>query len=153
MSIWLHRVKRKLPNGKPWHPTEHDMLCSDHFSAECFEVRWGKTYLRERLAIIVWGLPKSFKACKINTKQRTKFEFLLYLFHYSKTDVELLLKYDCCETILILYHTCILLQAVVKQTIARFKHASSIEKGMLYSVYQSLPNNMLLSSPLLLILQ
>ena len=97
--------------------------------------------------------PSHLKHVRSTQSKELKFEFLLYLFHYSKTDVELLLKYDCCETILILYHTCILLQAVVKQTIARFKHASSIEKGMLYSVYQSLPNNMLLSSPLLLILQ
>ena len=131
-----------------------NMLCSDHFSAECFEVRWGKTYLRDNASPSLFeDYPSHLKHVRSTQSKELKFEFLLYLFHYSKTDVELLLKYDCCETILILYHTCILLQAVVKQTIARFKHASSIEKGMLYSVYQSLPNNMLLSSPLLLILQ
>ena len=38
LSKWVHAMKRK-----DWAPTEHSLLCSNHFDESCFVVRPGKS--------------------------------------------------------------------------------------------------------------
>lgn len=38
---WLLNMKREQ-----WVPTKHQFLCSDHFTPDCFDVRWGIRYLK-----------------------------------------------------------------------------------------------------------
>lgn len=48
LKEWLQRVKRVTSVGKPWTPSKHSRLCSEHFTENSFEVNYGERLLGAR---------------------------------------------------------------------------------------------------------
>lgn len=43
LQIWVDNMKRE-----EWTPSRHQYLCSEHFTEDCFDIRWGIRYLKNR---------------------------------------------------------------------------------------------------------
>lgn len=41
LQIWVDNMKRE-----EWTPSRHQYLCSEHFTDDCFDIRWGIRYLK-----------------------------------------------------------------------------------------------------------
>uniref|UniRef100_A0A3Q3EF47 THAP domain-containing protein 5 n=1 Tax=Labrus bergylta TaxID=56723 RepID=A0A3Q3EF47_9LABR len=41
LQKWVHNMKRE-----EWTPSRHQYLCSEHFTEDCFDIRWGIRYLK-----------------------------------------------------------------------------------------------------------
>lgn len=41
LQKWVDNVKRE-----DWTPSRHQYLCSEHFTEDCFDIRWGIRYLK-----------------------------------------------------------------------------------------------------------
>ncbi|XP_078076037.1 THAP domain-containing protein 5-like [Mustelus asterias] len=49
---WIKNMKRDN-----WFPTKHQCICSDHFTADSFEWRWGIRYLKRHAIPTVFSFP------------------------------------------------------------------------------------------------
>ncbi|XP_029470855.1 THAP domain-containing protein 5 isoform X3 [Rhinatrema bivittatum] len=56
LEKWLRNMKRGS-----WVPSKHHYLCSDHFTPDSFDVRWGITYLKPNAIPTVFCATQEFK--------------------------------------------------------------------------------------------
>uniref|UniRef100_UPI00398E4488 THAP domain-containing protein 5-like n=1 Tax=Pristiophorus japonicus TaxID=55135 RepID=UPI00398E4488 len=52
LDKWIKNMKRDN-----WFPTKHQCICSDHFTADSFEWRWGIRYLKPHAIPTVFSFP------------------------------------------------------------------------------------------------
>ncbi|XP_063301175.1 THAP domain-containing protein 5 [Pelobates fuscus] len=62
LQQWLWNMKQSK-----WYPTKHQVLCSDHFTADCFNIRWGIRYLKPNAVPTIFPCASSFQS--ENTKE------------------------------------------------------------------------------------
>ncbi|XP_074840185.1 THAP domain-containing protein 5 [Carettochelys insculpta] len=52
LEKWLRNMKRDT-----WTPSKHQLLCSDHFTPDSLDVRWGIRYLKHTAVPTIFSLP------------------------------------------------------------------------------------------------
>ncbi|XP_051886418.1 THAP domain-containing protein 5-like [Pristis pectinata] len=52
LNKWIKNMKKEN-----WFPTKHQCICSDHFTADSFEWRWGIRYLKTHAVPTVFSFP------------------------------------------------------------------------------------------------
>ncbi|XP_038243267.1 THAP domain-containing protein 5 isoform X1 [Dermochelys coriacea] len=52
LEKWLRNMKRDT-----WTPSKHQLLCSDHFTPDSLDVRWGIRYLKHTAIPTIFSLP------------------------------------------------------------------------------------------------
>ncbi|XP_053264105.1 THAP domain-containing protein 3-like isoform X1 [Podarcis raffonei] len=68
---WAMSVHRADPvSGKLWMPSQWDMICSQHFSPECFREINGKKFLKEESCPSIFSFPDTSK--KIHAPKRRR---------------------------------------------------------------------------------
>lgn len=59
---WAMSIHRADPvSGKLWMPSQWDMICSQHFSPECFREINGKKFLKEESCPSIFSFPDTSK--------------------------------------------------------------------------------------------
>ncbi|TMS03038.1 THAP domain-containing protein 5 [Larimichthys crocea] len=53
LQKWVDNMKRE-----EWTPSRHQYLCSEHFTEDCFDIRWGIRYLKNT------AIPTVFPSCE-----------------------------------------------------------------------------------------
>ncbi|NXJ62868.1 THAP5 protein, partial [Rostratula benghalensis] len=72
LEKWLRNMKRDA-----WTPSKHQLLCSDHFTPDSLDVRWGIRYLKHNAVPTIFSSPDDEgKDSSQNTPQETKREDL-----------------------------------------------------------------------------
>ncbi|XP_009987689.1 PREDICTED: THAP domain-containing protein 5 [Tauraco erythrolophus] len=72
LEKWLRNMKRDA-----WTPSKHQLLCSDHFTPDSLDVRWGIRYLKHTAVPTIFASPDDEeKDSSQNTPQDTKREDL-----------------------------------------------------------------------------
>lgn len=70
LQKWVSNMKREQ-----WTPSRHQYLCSEHFTADCFDIRWGIRYLKNTAIPTIF--PSSEDVCILqhleNIKLRIQF--------------------------------------------------------------------------------
>uniref|UniRef100_A0A668UBY4 THAP domain-containing protein 5 n=1 Tax=Oreochromis aureus TaxID=47969 RepID=A0A668UBY4_OREAU len=70
LQKWVSNMKREQ-----WTPSRHQYLCSEHFTADCFDIRWGIRYLKNTAIPTIF--PSSEDVCilqhLVNIKLRIQF--------------------------------------------------------------------------------
>ncbi|KAJ1163965.1 hypothetical protein NDU88_004412 [Pleurodeles waltl] len=56
LRLWLQNMKRGS-----WTPSKHHFLCSDHFTVDSFDVRWGIRYLKQNAVPTIFSLPQDLQ--------------------------------------------------------------------------------------------
>uniref|UniRef100_A0A8C5M997 THAP domain-containing protein 5 n=1 Tax=Leptobrachium leishanense TaxID=445787 RepID=A0A8C5M997_9ANUR len=54
LQEWLENMKQSS-----WYPKKHQVLCSDHFTRDCFDIRWGIRYLKPNAVPTIFPCPSS----------------------------------------------------------------------------------------------
>ncbi|XP_045071801.1 THAP domain-containing protein 5-like isoform X1 [Coregonus clupeaformis] len=72
LQIWVDNMKRE-----EWTPSRHQYLCSEHFTEDCFDLRWGIRYLKHTAIPTVFphrhdDEEKTVSTSKKNTKPKTR---------------------------------------------------------------------------------
>lgn len=52
LEKWLRNMKRDS-----WTPSKHQLLCSDHFTPDSLDVRWGIRYLKNTAVPTIFSSP------------------------------------------------------------------------------------------------
>ncbi|NXX17449.1 THAP5 protein, partial [Podargus strigoides] len=52
LEKWLRNMKRDA-----WTPSKHQLLCSDHFTPDSLDVRWGIRYLKHTAVPTIFSSP------------------------------------------------------------------------------------------------
>lgn len=52
LEKWLRNMKRD-----DWTPSKHQLLCSDHFTPDSLDVRWGIRYLKHTAVPTIFSSP------------------------------------------------------------------------------------------------
>ncbi|XP_062915702.1 THAP domain-containing protein 5-like isoform X1 [Mobula hypostoma] len=63
LSKWMKNMKRE-----GWFPTKHQCICSDHFTADSFEWRWGIRYLKTHAIPTLFSFPTHQQNKKTNIR-------------------------------------------------------------------------------------
>ncbi|XP_009952735.1 PREDICTED: THAP domain-containing protein 5 [Leptosomus discolor] len=72
LEKWLRNMKRDA-----WTPSKHQLLCSDHFTPDSLDVRWGIRYLKHTAVPTIFSSPDDKeKVSSQNTPQEPKGEDL-----------------------------------------------------------------------------
>ncbi|NWW90153.1 THAP5 protein, partial [Rhynochetos jubatus] len=72
LEKWLRNMKRDA-----WTPSKHQLLCSDHFTPDSLDVRWGIRYLKHTAVPTIFSSPDDKeKEASRNTLQEMKREDL-----------------------------------------------------------------------------
>ncbi|NWW54754.1 THAP5 protein, partial [Pedionomus torquatus] len=72
LEKWLRNMKRDA-----WTPSKHQLLCSDHFTPDSLDVRWGIRYLKHNAVPTIFSSPDDeTKDSSQNTSQEIKREDL-----------------------------------------------------------------------------
>ncbi|KFW00165.1 THAP domain-containing protein 5, partial [Eurypyga helias] len=72
LEKWLRNMKRDA-----WTPSKHQLLCSDHFTPDSLDVRWGIRYLKHTAVPTIFSSPDDKeKDASQKTPQETKRESL-----------------------------------------------------------------------------
>ncbi|NXT50662.1 THAP5 protein, partial [Pluvianellus socialis] len=72
LEKWLRNMKRDA-----WTPSKHQLLCSDHFTPDSLDVRWGIRYLKHNAVPTIFASPDDKeKDSSWNTPQEIKREVL-----------------------------------------------------------------------------
>ncbi|NXA29366.1 THAP5 protein, partial [Ibidorhyncha struthersii] len=72
LEKWLRNMKRDA-----WTPSKHQLLCSDHFTPDSLDVRWGIRYLKHNAVPTIFSSPDDEeKDSSQNTPQEIKREDL-----------------------------------------------------------------------------
>lgn len=53
LEKWLKNMKRDS-----WIPSKYQFLCSDHFTPDSLDVRWGIRYLKQTAVPTIFSLPE-----------------------------------------------------------------------------------------------
>ncbi|XP_059834224.1 THAP domain-containing protein 5-like isoform X2 [Hypanus sabinus] len=64
LSKWIKNMKREN-----WFPTKHQCICSDHFTADSFEWRWGIRYLKTHAIPTLFSFPTHQQDKKKNIRR------------------------------------------------------------------------------------
>ncbi|KAM4747768.1 THAP domain-containing protein 5 [Rhinophrynus dorsalis] len=56
LQEWLRNMKQSK-----WYPSKHQVLCSDHFTPESFNIRWGIRYLKPNAIPTIFSFSPSFQ--------------------------------------------------------------------------------------------
>ncbi|XP_072915543.1 THAP domain-containing protein 5-like isoform X2 [Hemitrygon akajei] len=64
LSKWIKNMKREN-----WLPTKHQCICSDHFTADSFEWRWGIRYLKTHAIPTLFSFPTQQQNKKKNIRR------------------------------------------------------------------------------------
>ncbi|NXJ11032.1 THAP5 protein, partial [Odontophorus gujanensis] len=68
LEKWLRNMKRDA-----WTPSKHQLLCSDHFTPDSLDVRWGIRYLKHTAVPTIFSSPDDEgKKSSQNSSQETK---------------------------------------------------------------------------------
>ncbi|KAK2525113.1 THAP domain-containing protein 5 isoform X1 [Columba livia] len=68
LEKWLRNMKRDA-----WTPSKHQLLCSDHFTPDSLDVRWGIRYLKHTAVPTIFSSPgDEEKGSSQNNPQETK---------------------------------------------------------------------------------
>ncbi|XP_060885740.1 THAP domain-containing protein 5-like [Labrus mixtus] len=59
LQKWVHNMKRE-----EWTPSRHQYLCSEHFTEDCFDIRWGIRYLKNT------AIPTTFPSTEDEEEKR-----------------------------------------------------------------------------------
>ncbi|XP_048405237.1 THAP domain-containing protein 5-like isoform X1 [Stegostoma tigrinum] len=71
LNKWIKNMKRDN-----WFPTKHQCICSEHFTADSFEWRWGIRYLKPQAIPTVFSFPnhqQKKKLCSRYIRRKNKF--------------------------------------------------------------------------------
>lgn len=60
LQKWVSNMKREQ-----WTPSRHQYLCSEHFTADCFDIRWGIRYLKNT------AIPTIFPSSEDDVEKQT----------------------------------------------------------------------------------
>ncbi|XP_005915662.1 THAP domain-containing protein 5 [Haplochromis burtoni] len=60
LQKWVSNMKREQ-----WTPSRHQYLCSEHFTADCFDIRWGIRYLKNT------AIPTIFPSSEDDDEKKT----------------------------------------------------------------------------------
>ncbi|NXS53791.1 THAP5 protein, partial [Brachypteracias leptosomus] len=72
LEKWLRNMKRDA-----WTPSKHQLLCSDHFTPDSLDVRWGIRYLKHTAVPTIFSSPgDEEKKSSQNTPQEVKKDHL-----------------------------------------------------------------------------
>ncbi|NXW53806.1 THAP5 protein, partial [Eurystomus gularis] len=72
LEKWLRNMKRDA-----WTPSKHQLLCSDHFTPDSLDVRWGIRYLKHTAVPTIFSSPgDEEKDSSQNTPQEVKSDHL-----------------------------------------------------------------------------
>ncbi|NXC43934.1 THAP5 protein, partial [Penelope pileata] len=70
LEKWLRNMKRDA-----WTPSKHQLLCSDHFTPDSLDVRWGIRYLKQTAIPTIFSSPDDeVKDCSQKSPQEIKRE-------------------------------------------------------------------------------
>lgn len=58
LEKWLRNMKRDA-----WTPSKHQLLCSDHFTPDSLDVRWGIRYLKHTAVPTIFSSPDDEVTC------------------------------------------------------------------------------------------
>ncbi|XP_064818172.1 THAP domain-containing protein 5-like isoform X1 [Oncorhynchus masou masou] len=72
LQIWVDNMKRE-----EWTPSRHQYLCSEHFTEDCFDLRWGIRYLKHTAFPTIFphthhDADKTVSTSKNTTKPKTR---------------------------------------------------------------------------------
>uniref|UniRef100_A0A3Q1FSV4 THAP domain-containing protein 5 n=1 Tax=Acanthochromis polyacanthus TaxID=80966 RepID=A0A3Q1FSV4_9TELE len=70
LQKWVDNMKRA-----EWTPSRHQYLCSDHFTEDCFDIRWGIRYLKNKAIPTIFPSVEDGgekKATSIKTSSKVK---------------------------------------------------------------------------------
>ncbi|XP_048463354.1 THAP domain-containing protein 5-like isoform X2 [Rhincodon typus] len=70
LNKWIKNIKRDN-----WFPTKHQCICSEHFTADSFEWRWGIRYLKPQSIPTVFSFPnhQQKKLCSRYIRRKNNF--------------------------------------------------------------------------------
>ncbi|KAF7651221.1 hypothetical protein LDENG_00113970 [Lucifuga dentata] len=66
LQKWMDNMKRE-----EWTPSRHQYLCSEHFTEDCFNIRWGIRYLRNTAIPTIFPSIQDETEKKVPTIQRS----------------------------------------------------------------------------------
>ncbi|XP_029969565.1 THAP domain-containing protein 5 [Salarias fasciatus] len=66
LQKWVDNMKRE-----DWTPSRHQYLCSEHFTEDCFDVRWGIRYLKNTSIPTLFPSAENDGEKKVTTIQRS----------------------------------------------------------------------------------
>lgn len=66
LQIWVDNMKRE-----EWTPSRHQYLCSEHFTEDCFDIRWGIRYLRNTAIPTIFPSTEDDAEKKVTTIKRS----------------------------------------------------------------------------------
>lgn len=106
LQKWVNNMRR----GE-WTPSRHQYLCSEHFTEDCFDIRWGIRYLKN--TAIPTLFPSVENVCSnLHEKKMFKenlFEFTdvltLQLYIFSILNPQQIHVLYCCELTAVLFFT------------------------------------------------
>ncbi|XP_042540709.1 THAP domain-containing protein 5 isoform X3 [Dipodomys spectabilis] len=68
LEKWLKNMKRES-----WVPSKYQFLCSDHFTPDSLDIRWGIRYLKQTAIPTIFSLPEDYQgkeSCKKKSQKK-----------------------------------------------------------------------------------
>uniref|UniRef100_UPI0037E75B30 THAP domain-containing protein 5-like n=1 Tax=Semicossyphus pulcher TaxID=241346 RepID=UPI0037E75B30 len=66
LQKWVDNMKRE-----EWTPSRHQYLCSEHFTEDCFDIRWGIRYLKNTAIPTIFPSTEDDEEKKLSTIKRS----------------------------------------------------------------------------------
>nr|XP_046234429.1 THAP domain-containing protein 5-like isoform X2 [Scatophagus argus] len=66
LQKWVDNMKRE-----EWTPSRHQYLCSEHFTEDCFDIRWGIRYLKSTAIPTIFPSTEDVDGDKVTTIKRS----------------------------------------------------------------------------------
>ncbi|XP_047418693.1 THAP domain-containing protein 5 [Sciurus carolinensis] len=67
LEKWLKNMKRDS-----WVPSKYQFLCSDHFTPDSLDIRWGIRYLKQTAIPTIFSLPEDYQGKDLSKKKSQK---------------------------------------------------------------------------------